>query len=129
MDASHWVVAFLLFTASQGTQQRLIVDDNAPFFDDFPGYRSTDDVSKNVRPRNPDDTSTTAPEALVQTTGALRSMEEHDATSLLLPGQVDVTTRRSNRNRTRLIPELQRFPLRLQELIARDTEQPYSTEP
>ncbi|XP_049782620.1 uncharacterized protein LOC126184286 [Schistocerca cancellata] len=186
MDASHWVVAFLLFTASQGTQQRLIVDDNAPLFDDFPGYRSTDDVSKDVPPRNRDDTSTTAPEALVESTGALRSMEEHDATSLLLPGRVDVTTRRSNvnvslsaittanppeddnhghfsihlyihqiisvilacglgvfllfllvkcvkqllrciqRNRT---PELQRFPLSLQELIARDTQQPYSTEP
>ncbi|XP_049806937.1 uncharacterized protein LOC126249325 [Schistocerca nitens] len=145
--------------ASQGTQQRPIVDDNAPFFDDFPGYRSTDDISKDVPPRNPDDTSTTAAEALVQFTGVLQSMKQHDATSLLLPGRVDVTTRRSTvitslpaittakppvhdnhahfsihlyihqRYRTRLFSELQRFPLRLQDLIARDTQHPYSIEP
>ncbi|XP_049806939.1 uncharacterized protein LOC126249327 [Schistocerca nitens] len=98
MDASHWVVAFLFFTALHETEQRPIVEDTAPFSNDFPGGHFADEFLTDVPARNPDDTSITAPEAVVQPSGALRLVEKYDTPTLQLPGYANVTARRSVEN-------------------------------
>ncbi|XP_049805401.1 uncharacterized protein LOC126248453 isoform X1 [Schistocerca nitens] len=48
MKAFNWIVAFLLVNTLRGAEQLPIVDDTAPYFDDFPGGESTDAVPLNV---------------------------------------------------------------------------------
>ncbi|XP_049952732.1 uncharacterized protein LOC126469651 [Schistocerca serialis cubense] len=48
MKAFNWIVAFILLNTLQGTEQLPIIDDTAPYFDDFPGGESTDAVPLNV---------------------------------------------------------------------------------
>ncbi|XP_046986131.1 uncharacterized protein LOC124556178 [Schistocerca americana] len=48
MKVFDWFVAFLLVNALQGAVQFPIIDDTAPYFDDFPGGESTDAVPLDV---------------------------------------------------------------------------------
>ncbi|XP_049954915.1 uncharacterized protein LOC126470930 [Schistocerca serialis cubense] len=44
MKSFVWIVAFLLVNTLHGAEQLPIIDDTAPYFDDFPGGESTDAV-------------------------------------------------------------------------------------